>query len=506
MILNKKHILFFYLLISNLVFAQHPEPVEVALKKAGNNRNELEKAINHCKKTGDTLKLKAIYFLIANMDIHYTSDYYWENSEKQKVAFNELDYSDFDQAMVAFETVKEKNPGLKPRSIVYKDIETITANYLIDNLEKAFDSWESSPIENISFDNFCEYILPYRIRIEPLQDWRDSYAKKYSWITEKTKAIGLNATLPNLSDDIYGWFTSTWREGARKEPLPVLGSMQILLRKQGSCDDIASLGVFAMRSKGIPATVNIIPYWATSTGGHVLNTFFDSSKAIPFNQTTDQSIKELSREPAKVLRITYSKQTKTLASFEDQNAIPKGILRNQNYIDVTSDFWKTTAVNCTLYPINNQPKIVYATTFNGLKWSPFWWGKVTENQTQFSQICINTVVIPQYYNNEKMIPAGAPIVIGEQENIVLTPNYEKTQDVIIKPMANYLILKPNVTYKLSYWDNEWKLIDSQTANEDTKLLLFPKVPTNSLLLLVASNSKGLERPFIIDEKGNRTWF
>jgi hypothetical protein len=506
MMLKTKHILCCYLFLCCMARAQHPAPVETVLKKAGNNRVALEKAINHFKKSKDVLKLKAVYFLIAHMDIHFSSDYYWENSENKKIKFNELDYPNFDQAMKAFESIKKENPGLHPKAVMIQDIETITADYLIDNIEKAFVSWKTSPLKNTSFEDFCEYILPYRISIEPMQDWRTSYAKKYSWISEKTKTIGLNATLPHLSDDINTWFTNTWSIGDRKEPLPLLGSMQILMRKQGPCDDIASLGVFAMRSLGIPATINMIPYWATSKGGHILNTFFDGTQAIHFDQGTTQYNEKLKREPAKVLRITYSKQPETLASFEDKNAIPKGYLQDQNYIDVTADFWKTTEVKCNVDPIENQPKIVYASTFNGLKWQPFWWGKLSENQTQFSKICIGTVVLPQYYSNEKMIPAGYPIVVGEIENRVLTPNYEKTKDVVIEPMANYLNFKPKVVYKLFYWDKAWKLVDAHTASETTKSLLFPKVPTNALLLLVASNSTGLERPFIIDEKGNRTWF
>ncbi|MBP6411572.1 MAG: hypothetical protein KA313_10770, partial [Pseudarcicella sp.] len=70
--------------------------------------------IAYCNKTGDSLKLKAIYFLIANMDIHYTSDYYWVNNEGKKIEFDELDYPDFDKASKVFDSLKVKNPGLKP--------------------------------------------------------------------------------------------------------------------------------------------------------------------------------------------------------------------------------------------------------------------------------------------------------------------------------------------------------------------------------------------------------
>ena len=237
-----KLILFLALFVLNS-YAQYPDAVEQNLKKSGKNRTELEKAIVYCQKSKDPLKLKAIYFLIANMDKHYSSDYYWENKDKQKIAFSELDYPDFDQAAKAFENIKLQNPGIEPKSIIYQDLETIKGSFLIENIDKAFEAWKNAPYKNISFETFCEYILPYRISSEPLQNWRESYAAKFNWIPEKIKTIGFKNTLDYVKDEANIWFSNIWWSGGRKEPLPRLGSMQILLRKQGLCDDLADLGV-----------------------------------------------------------------------------------------------------------------------------------------------------------------------------------------------------------------------------------------------------------------------
>lgn len=488
-------------------YGQYPEAVEQNLKKAGNNRAELEKAIAHCKKTGDPLKLNAIYFLIANMDIHSTSDYYWTTKEGQKITYNELDYPDFDQASKAFDSIKVKNPGLKPQTVIYKDLETIKGDFLIDNLEKAFADWKTSVVKDSSFDTFCEYILPYRMSVEPLQEWRSIYEKKFKWIAEKMQSIGFEPTLPYVKDEANTWFSSTWNTGGRKEPLPRLGSRQLLIRKQGSCEDFADLAVFTMRSLGIPATVNAIPYWATSTGSHFTITFFDNNKkAIPFEYATKEYNSKLLREPAKVLRYTYSKQSQALASIEDINQIPKGFLRESNYIDVTNEYWSTTDVKCTLLPNPDNPKTVYIATFNGLRWKPFWWGIIKDNQTQFNQVCKGTVILPQYYSNGNMIPAAAPILVGDTENRILAPDFKQLQNLTISSAAGYLILKPNVTYKLFYWDKTWKLVDTKTADANTVSLLYEKAPKNALFLLLSSDTKGLERPFVVDEKGERTWY
>lgn len=495
-----------FFLISFLAQAQYPAPVEAALRKSGGNRPELEKALQYSNKTSDPLKIKAMQFLIANMDIHSSSDYYWEDSTGKKIAYNELDYPDFAKAQTTLDSIKQQNPGLKPKAIIYKDIETIKGDFLIQNLEKAFTAWRSSAIKRTSFDDFCEYILPYRVSVEPIQDWRTVYGEKFKWINEQITSKGLQATLPYVKYDYDSWFVNNWKE-KRSEPLPRLGSVQLLFRKQGPCSDIASMSTFTMRSQGIAAAVNIIPFWATATEGHYTNTFFDESKqTLNCDYGTKDFYQNLAREPAKVIRLTYSKNPETLASFEDVANIPKGFLRQQNYIDVTNEFWETTTVKCPLYPTATQPKIVYATTFNGLVWRPFWWGKTEKNETVFTKLCKQTVIIPQYYNNGKLTPAGAPVVVGNTTTKVLQPDLAQTSEVVIAEKEKYLKFKLGITYKLLYWDNSWKTIGKQTVTSPITEMKFEKAPKNALFLFLASDSRGLERPFIIQDNGERFWF
>jgi len=73
-----------------------PAKVEVALQQAGKNNLELEKAINHFRQTGDSLKLQAAYFLITNISIHTSVSYYWADSLNSQIAFNELSYPTFE--------------------------------------------------------------------------------------------------------------------------------------------------------------------------------------------------------------------------------------------------------------------------------------------------------------------------------------------------------------------------------------------------------------------------
>lgn len=57
------------------------------------------------------------------------------------------------------------------QKVIY-DSHVITASYLIRNIDHAFGMWEKQPWgKYIKFEDFCEYILPYRVAFEPLSEW-----------------------------------------------------------------------------------------------------------------------------------------------------------------------------------------------------------------------------------------------------------------------------------------------------------------------------------------------
>lgn len=494
-----------------LAFAQkqYPAEVEAVLQQTKTNRGELEKALQYFYNTKDQQKIKAINFLVSNMDIHASETYYWADSSGNKVTFDELQYPDFASSIKAFDSLKRQYSKIHPVPQHIPDIDTIKADFLIDNTEKAFAAWKNSPTKNISFENFCEYILPYRVSVEPLQSWRSNYNNTYQWILDSTKNKPIDSTLKYLIGNINNWFTCTYNLEDRKEPLPRLGALQLLMRKKGLCEDVADLSVFSLRSMGIPATVENIPFWATSTGGHFLNIALNNqNKSVPFDVLLkSDSLYEFIREPAKVLRTTYSKQKKTLASIVPPDSIPAGMLRSQNYIDVTEQYWKTKDLNCPLVKIKNQPKVVYACVLNGGKWRPVWWAIPDSTSAVFTNLCKGAVYLPMYYNNGKLGAAGYPVALGNNKTVLLQPDTVNTHTITIKELANYLIFRPNKRYRLVYWKRtNWEIIEQKTTKEGTKELVFENVPKNALLMLIPEFSKHKERPFVITDEGERLWW
>lgn len=499
------------LILPVFIVAQKPYPADVTslLGSVGRNKTELVKTINYFQKKNDSLQLRALYFLLANMSIHQSVNYYWVDNNGKAVSFNELDYPDLARSVKAFDAIKARTNSIHPQPIVYKDADTITAAYLIDNIEKAFTAWKQPQAKQLSFSDFCEYLLPYRISVEPLQNWRGIYTSRFGWVKETAKGKPIENTIDFFGTDLRSWFTNTFNSETRKEPLPRLGALQLLHRKKGPCEDIADLEVFRLRSQGIAASVDVVPVWATSSGAHFLNAvILPGQKTLHYDAINKSPVGSyrLAREPAKVLRLTYSKQHGTLASIEPQLNIPPGILRAYNYKDVTAEYWDCRDLVANLFATKGTEKTVYACVFNYFNWKPGWWGIKNNNTALFTKMASGAVYLPMYYRQGKMVPAGYPVALGYEHTLQLAPDTLHTHIIHLPEQDKYLVYKSAKKYSLFYWNNNWRLLATQTANASTREMVFNKVPQNALLLLVPENSEHKERPFMVTETGQRIWW
>ncbi|MBO9203834.1 MULTISPECIES: transglutaminase domain-containing protein [Niastella] len=489
---------------------KYPPAVESALREAGANRSQLETVLRHYKQPADLLKLKAACFLIEHMPVHRSCTYYWADSSGKKIQFNELDYPDITASLQAFERLKKNTPGIHPVSYSYRDIDSMKATYLINNIDMAFATRQKAWAKNISFKDFCEYVLPYRASVEPLQTWRQHYMLKYAWISDSATGRNTEQVVALVSGDAQNWFANTYGLGQqRREPLPRLGALQLLHRKAGACEDIADLMVFALRSQGFLVTNDMVTCWATSFGTHFFNSILtDSSKMVRFDAATSSPrFKTFAREPAKVIRTTYSRQPNCVASIENIENIPDNFLRTLNYKDVTNEFWPVRNVKCALFHHPVKPKIAYACVLNQIDWNPAWWGKVRGDSVVFTNMCQGAVFLPVYCNKGKLIIAGYPVASGYQHVQELRPDTVHYRTIHIKQQEKYLMFRPGKQYSLYYWDNTWRLVSKQTAPAaPTNELVFDRVPRNALLILIPEYSQKLERPFTITDSGERMWW
>lgn len=153
----------------------YPHEVEYALSVSGNNKVELIKVLEHYK-NGDQLKFKAACFLISNMPYH-KSKLNLELSEKYFKYFKKVDSighiipdaNHNDSQIMALSQQFALLPPPHESVNLVDDVRLLTAEFLIENIEEAFYQWRHSPLlKNVSFEEFKEWILPYRTIDESL--------------------------------------------------------------------------------------------------------------------------------------------------------------------------------------------------------------------------------------------------------------------------------------------------------------------------------------------------
>lgn len=156
--------------------SDYPNEVRVTLRVAGENRAELEKVIDHYKHSGDSLKLKAACFLIANMPYHYTFD--GEGIEAYEEAYRIMAEEPADSRNALFNSLQSQ---IAMNFSAISDSRYLQAEFLIKSIDAVFRIWDEMPwSDEFDFDLFCNYFLPYRISSERPTLWRETILHDHS--------------------------------------------------------------------------------------------------------------------------------------------------------------------------------------------------------------------------------------------------------------------------------------------------------------------------------------
>ena len=176
-----KKIILFISIIAFTCCSKDDIKLNSALELAGENRVELEKVLNHYKADpADSLKYKSAVFLIENMPGKYS--YKGKAIEKKTEAFG---YLEKETDSIPANIVNNANSQFFENPVKEFDIDVITSEYLIEHIDIAYSQWKTIAWnKNLSFDDFCEYLLPYRLENEPLMPWRKEYLNKYGKIID----------------------------------------------------------------------------------------------------------------------------------------------------------------------------------------------------------------------------------------------------------------------------------------------------------------------------------
>lgn len=414
--------MFFLLLFSGC--ATKVDRLEYALEFAGENRRELEKVLEYY--SDDSLKFRAACFLIENMPRWYAYDG-WQLDTLEVLMRKDR------------EGIFSKDDKMRWNSFDYHalnkiyDSKVITSEYLIENIDLAFQEWQKRPWnKSLSFDDFCDLILPYRIGNERLSDWRSLYNAYYgnlldsiytgSDVLEACKCIN-----DELNRQSYK-YSVEWN-------VPHNRADYLFETRIGYCREVSDLIQYAMRSCGIPVAADFMPYSPDYRYSHEWNVVRDTTgRYIQFGfdglDPVRDKVMDDGRRKGKVYRYCYALQNE------------REILRKHsgwNIGDAEGLYWKDVTSE---YFGHNQAVVNVFTTgkpFIGLSvFSTNGWQIIGEGVCKnsgkaiFDNIEPSIIYVPASQNNG-VKPAGYPFMLDSEGNVEeFVPDTVNLEKVILK--------------------------------------------------------------------------
>lgn len=399
---------FLYQIILLLIFTScknHSDSLSKALNEAGENRCEIEKVLDFYKrKTSDSLKYKAAVFLIENMPNRKSYKYLagFENAfeSMRKYPMNDTRKEMFRKI---FDSVSQK-VSLKNVELI-ADIEFLTSNYLINNIELSFESWNKLPRNKRgSFEEFCEYVLPYKSGSEPIEkNTREKLIKKYSWVYEKLKN---KTSLKKITDSITAEFGHSSITNMADYYPQSLSISQVEDSKVGTCDDGVNYIVNVFRSLGIICAKEMIPHWGNHYSlGHswIYVKYGTEEYSTDVQGSVDLKAQYIGESIPKVFRERYSRQDQyTFSPFSQ---------------DVTTQYTPTININiANIFETQNSKPLLCVFDVDNT-WKAVSSGRYNNQYYTFDAIGINVLYMIGIQNNNLITPVNYPFYIDKKKEI-----------------------------------------------------------------------------------------
>lgn len=378
-------------------------------------------AIVHYRESfSDVYKQHAAQFLIDNMDAHYTLQSEGVDSFRLYMdSIFRLPHHDDKFYNRAYDTAIMRYGYLMEEAQVrIPDTATVTADYLIANIDSAFRMWRTKWNMDYGFEHFCNYVLPYRIGNEPLSRWREKYIDQSYRIVEKVNESQENHFY------VYGVYSKVNKDihAAVYYPkgfVPDFPATQLDSVRVGTCRTFTDLNIARFRSIGVPVAKDFVPQWGSRSMSHEWVVLLPNEElCYPFGPNEALSDHFFGREDhtlPKVYRRMYAKQKDLLPLTNSGEPVPP-LFESPTLMDVTDTYTPTTDATVRLFntPAVKDSKYLYAAVFDNHDWQIVHWSKRRGRQVTFDKLGRKVVYLPVAYTRYGgIVPAGHPFLVTE---------------------------------------------------------------------------------------------
>ncbi len=417
-------------------------PLEAALREAGSNRAELEKVLAaYACRPQDSLKYRAACFLIENMPgrTYYEGeqpDHYLEYYKALHLCPNRTPAQLWDSIQGLYGTPS-------PRTWQQRyDLQVIDSAYLCDNIEYAFKVWHEFPwCSHLSFDAFCEQILPYRIRNERLENWRPALYAQYAPVARQLLADGCTDPVQAavaLTDKLRS-------EGVRftmtaPPYMPVLPPSYGKYLS-GSCADVTGYVICVARSIGIPCAMDFTPLRRCANSGHVWTAYHNREGQLYLQDFLGEIVPaghsrlQENIRPLKVYRNTDAIDWEADEQLRSVGGKPCPYFVKPRFTDATTEYrdYYVDSITIPLNALYNKPRkgAAYLCLAAKQDWRPVAWAPVGKDGICFRHLNQGNVARLMAWRDGEFVPLCDPFYIGERGVLAFYSPSERRQTVTL---------------------------------------------------------------------------
>ncbi|MDP3434848.1 MAG: hypothetical protein Q8T04_18060 [Bacteroidota bacterium] len=449
--------------------------LEYALQQAGNNRPELEKVLAHYK--NDSLKYRATVFLTENMPEYASEE--WGTFRKKQVdtTFSLKAYKNSSEAIRVMDSLQISFSLISRKP----DITEVKSAFLINNTDIAFGLWNQPWAKHLTFDEFCEYLLPYRVDREKLEDFHAYLNVRYDSLFQAsrkcTSAYDATCTINlRLLKDVR-WYSQMALYPGK------FTSKKTDQMKIGDCTHLSDYGLKVFRSFGIPIANDYVTAWGNTDGAHSWTVAKVNGMEVPF-VACDVQPGEFSfhSRPAKIWRKTFAPQPSGLMYYKSNKQEVPPELEDLHSIDVTHLYYKTIDLDIELTA--SPPKgnnCAFLCVYNRDRWVPVDWGKISSDRKKvgFKNVNDSLLYCAMFYDWMKLKPASDPFF---SRNASIMKHFTPDKNKLVS--FKYIIKSKNLDqeYSLFVWDGEWEKIATGLPKQDGESYLvdFKDIPSGGL--------------------------
>jgi hypothetical protein len=435
-------LIFFIVLVVHVINKNSSEEsrysnrLNYALCEAGNNKEELKKVLDYYRE--DSLKFDAACFLIENMPYHYTSEdvivdslyvqYFKKTDSIYTKLFNGMTVNSiFNYTERGFDGLKdslkiefEKLPIHKPIKGL-SDVEKVKADFLIDNIDFSFKLWKESPLlKKMDYEDFKEYILPYRSGDEPLLYKRSELANLFK---QQVCIDGMDKTTIPISRFKAYFMKQRWLNSYIR-PENHLGVYDLFLPAyKMNCHNNAMWTCDIFRSLGVPIVYEYTSQWVDRERKHFWCACPDSNGIFqPFTPPENNLLEdweESLKYSGKVYRKKFAINEHSPYFLKGKNENIPNNLYSSMIEDVTYRYHPTVTLKLELKE-RTKNKLAYLSFINrNGNLSAVAWGKIDKMKREiiFEQVPVNMVFVLSYFIDNHLQPMGNPFFLYSVDSV-----------------------------------------------------------------------------------------